>query len=469
MSFVWPTSHVGMAHPLSHEKNAREIGYDFLKMADSALKGVSYSDSKDRLNISSNQAETRKSLFEELGFLYVPAGSNTIILTAIGQQLFDLLGIKPNFPSSDNLIFQTDKIIIWSLLQVQINRPQSRGSPKPAIEDWQSCDIKPYATFWKAALDLDGYITLPEFFGILRPIKKVEEYPGAIMRIKDARLNKTILFKSKEEYQNRGPLMNPRIYWNSHLSVGGNLFEFDKSREALVLKGNRRDILVRFLDWKPAPPYHNLGVISAKKWTDIHEYYSRFSKVETFEIFKKGAPVVSEQNVHVFPDDLSLIFVPPPVIPRKKRKAVPKERKGRKYDYQKQDFENEVLGLKGEEYVFEIEKRRLKLLGLHLLAKKIKWVSKEQGDGLGYDIASFQDDGEPLFIEVKTTNGGIVSPFYLSDNEVRAARDLNSKYVLYRVFDFSGDVKIYKLYSPLEDYLILEPVTYRASIIPVSR
>ena len=39
------------------------------------------------------------------------------------------------------------------------------------------------------------------------------------------------------------------------------------------------------------------------------------------------------------------------------------------------------------------------------LARKVRWVSEEDGDGAGYDIASFGPDGRARLIEVETTNG----------------------------------------------------------------
>lgn len=467
MSFVWPTSHVGMAHPLSPERNAREIGYDFLKMADSALRGISYSDSKHLLSVSAHQAETRKSLFEELGFLYVPERSNSIILTAIGQQIIELLGIAPGYESSGNLVYQTDKIICWSLMHVQINRLQSRGSPRPAIEDWTTCDVKPYATFWKAALDLDGYITMPEFFGVIRQLKNVDDYPSAIAKIKNARAKGLVLFDSTQ-YQNRAPLMNPRIYWNSHLSVGGSVFEFDKASDSLVLKHDRKRLIQNLfaLFGSDVDPF---AAIRAKEFGDIHEYYSRFSRADLSETNHTApASIVTVNVIPSLPATTSEIFVDPPVIKKKPKRGISKTRVARKIDYAKQDVENQILGVKGEEYVVKIEQLRLRQAGHSDLADLVKWVSKDEGDGLGYDIESFTEDRKSIQIEVKTTNSGITAPFYISDSEVSASNDLAESYVLYRVFDFSNTPRIYKLYSPIENYVILEPVTFRASIKPVA-
>jgi hypothetical protein len=100
------------------------------------------------------------------------------------------------------------------------------------------------------------------------------------------------------------------------------------------------------------------------------------------------------------------VFVPPP----QPFIGSPESSIGRfvgKYDLAARDAANRVLGRAGEEYVFHLEKQRLGEIGRGDLAVKIRWVSEQVGDGLGYDIVSFADDGSSLFIEVKTTRGPI--------------------------------------------------------------
>ena len=54
------------------------------------------------------------------------------------------------------------------------------------------------------------------------------------------------------------------------------------------------------------------------------------------------------------------------------------------------------------------------MLGRPDLAEKVIHVSQIEGDGAGYDIKSFHEDGTVKYIEVKTTRGGIFhSLFYV--------------------------------------------------------
>ena len=64
-----------------------------------------------------------------------------------------------------------------------------------------------------------------------------------------------------------------------------------------------------------------------------------------------------------------------------------------------------------------MERRQLSKLQRPDLARKVRWVAVEDGDGAGYDILSFNSSGHELLIEVKTTNGGPATPFFLSRNE----------------------------------------------------
>ena len=70
------------------------------------------------------------------------------------------------------------------------------------------------------------------------------------------------------------------------------------------------------------------------------------------------------------------------------------ERLIRKFNPVERDFRNRKLGREGEELVFHFERERLQQLDRPDLAKKIRWISEELGDGAGYDVLSFDAKGE---------------------------------------------------------------------------
>jgi len=77
----------------------------------------------------------------------------------------------------------------------------------------------------------------------------------------------------------------------------------------------------------------------------------------------------------------------------------------RKYDVAERNARNRALGRAGEDRVLVHERASLLAAGRTDLAERIRWVSHVDGDGAGYDILSFDPDGNDRLIEVKTTNG----------------------------------------------------------------
>src|SRR5262249_53056553 len=136
----------------------------------------------------------------------------------------------------------------------------------------------------------------------------------------------------------------------------------------------------------------------------------------------------------------------------------------RKFDPAVRDAANRALGKAGEQYVVELERARLTHLGRPDLAASVSWIADEVGDGLGYDLQSFAQEGSPLVIEVKTTRGPIDTPFFVSENERHVAAERGAAFQIYRLFNFGTDPKVFKVSGPLEGTLSLEPTAYRARV-----
>jgi hypothetical protein len=95
----------------------------------------------------------------------------------------------------------------------------------------------------------------------------------------------------------------------------------------------------------------------------------------------------------------------------------------------------------------------------------VTWASRDIGDGLGFDIFSFDeaDDSERM-LEVKATGLGKFFPFDVTSNEVRCAEDVPHQYQLFRVFDFGRSPRLHILHGSLRRLCQLEPVLYRATL-----
>lgn len=111
--------------------------------------------------------------------------------------------------------------------------------------------------------------------------------------------------------------------------------------------------------------------------------------------------------------------------------------KGKTTDYEKAQKEKAKIGLLGEEVVIQHENERLFKIG-----KKAELVSKTKGDGLGYDVLSYNDDGSKRYIEVKSTNSSERTTFYITATELAACKKYGEAYYIYRLYKENGEWQI---------------------------
>jgi hypothetical protein len=157
------------------------------------------------------------------------------------------------------------------------------------------------------------------------------------------------------------------------------------------------------------------------------------------------------------------IFVSAP-NPHKDDNDVPKRLRQlvAKFDPVERDRRNKTLGEAGERFVVDFEQRRLTEAKRTDLAKKVRWIANEDGDGAGYDILSYNLSGIERLLEVKTTNGYARTPFFLSRNEYAMASECQEVWRIYRVHQFASSPHIFKIRPPLCDAVNLAPETWRA-------
>jgi hypothetical protein len=138
-------------------------------------------------------------------------------------------------------------------------------------------------------------------------------------------------------------------------------------------------------------------------------------------------------------------------------------RVARMVDFHEREARNRSLGLAGEEAVVDLERRRLNAAGRDDLAKEVRHVSVLEGDGVGYDVRSFDQSGNERFIEVKTTRYARHLPFLVTRNEVDFSEERPQEFVLYRLFKFGSPSAAghYELAGSLRAQAQLDPTTYR--------
>ena len=133
-------------------------------------------------------------------------------------------------------------------------------------------------------------------------------------------------------------------------------------------------------------------------------------------------------------------------------------------DYLAQEARNRSLGRAGELFVVELESRRLHAAGKRTLSDRVEHVAASQGDGLGYDVLSFDIDGRERLIEVKTTSFGELTPFFVSRNELARSEKDAPLYHLYRLFDFRTAPRLFDLPGTISGHCQLDPVSYLARL-----
>ena len=125
-------------------------------------------------------------------------------------------------------------------------------------------------------------------------------------------------------------------------------------------------------------------------------------------------------------------------------------RTARKIDnWEKINKDKLITGSEGEKIALFIEKNFLESIGRKDLSEKVRHVSVEDGDGLGYDILSFFEDGSNKYIEVKSTQSNINAPFYISKNELYFLQEHKNDYFIYRI-QLSDVEPLLKAYSSTE-------------------
>jgi hypothetical protein len=166
-------------------------------------------------------------------------------------------------------------------------------------------------------------------------------------------------------------------------------------------------------------------------------------------------------------DVLGLLVEPP--LPADKNTArspgatySPEPRLG--VDYLAMEARNTALGLAGEQLAVDYEVARLRNLRKPELVERVEWISKTRGDGLGFDVLSFEPSGQERFIEVKITGFGKDTPFYLTRTELRFSMDHSRQFHLYRLFHFRKDPRLFALNGRLDQTCTLDPTQFIAKV-----
>jgi hypothetical protein len=214
-----------------------------------------------------------------------------------------------------------------------------------------------------------------------------------------------------------------------------------------------------------------LGLPWIRGYPPMHNYQGallggieRFLQTQPSFLAPYGSVDAPLANAQVAEAPSPLFIEAPPILERVSTAEPPQLRRlVQKFDPAARDERNRVLGKAGEERVFFSERSRLAGEGRDDLARRVRWVSQEDGDGAGYDIRSFGADGRERLLEVKTTTGYQLTPFYISENERSLSEERPDAFRLVRLYDFIRGPRAFELVPPLANSVLLRPVTHRAT------
>lgn len=253
------------------------------------------------------------------------------------------------------------------------------------------------------------------------------------------------------------------------LELSGQSYNKTTHRRALLARlNNRNDGAIEFKHQNISAILIELGCPYITGYKPRGNYQQLLREVVEDRIVRDqlldSAALTATSIPAVMPlvEDFNKILVDAPKLttsakePRKRYQLpIPQKR-----DYLEREARNASLGCAGEEFVLNFEHHRLHTLGHKGLADKVEHVAKTKGDGLGYDILSFDPSGRERFIEVKTTAFGKETPFFVSRGEVKFAQENTKEFHLYRLFEFRKSPRMFDLPGAVESHCLMKPISY---------
>lgn len=184
---------------------------------------------------------------------------------------------------------------------------------------------------------------------------------------------------------------------------------------------------------------HNLG---------FEDKFKQFAEQDT-----PIKPIPNFEKMVVTPPTMQMLLEPTPLYHRSPIQV----------NYLEKEQANNRLGHSGEELIVRYEKWSLIQLGKEKFAEQVQWISKNEGDGAGFDILSKELNGKDKYIEVKTTKLGKETPFFFTRNELTFSQEHNSNYHLYRLFNFEEEAKLFIKTGGLDKICNSVPMTFKGN------
>ncbi len=123
------------------------------------------------------------------------------------------------------------------------------------------------------------------------------------------------------------------------------------------------------------------------------------------------------------------------------------QRKIRTYNIDRANKIQKEVGKKGEEYV----NKYLKYEQSNGIINKYIWYNKDLESGLPYDFSIEENNGNIIYLDVKSTAGAFNQKIYYSNQEISFIANSNYEYKIFRVFNIYDTPKL-KICDNYKDY-----------------
>lgn len=167
-------------------------------------------------------------------------------------------------------------------------------------------------------------------------------------------------------------------------------------------------------------------------------------------------------------EEVTMSITTPHETRTKQKAAKEKVRWKENIDYAEQQRISQKIGDRGEELVLMSEIQKVKEWGLPAeMVEQVRRVSLESDD-YGFDILSFDKDGNERYLEVKSTKQSKKDfSFILTRNEFEHAKAYGNNYSFVIVFDILNQPRIWYMGNPFlkEPYKVnIQPTQYRVDV-----
>ena len=229
--------------------------------------------------------------------------------------------------------------------------------------------------------------------------------------------------------------------------IAGSLFAKEYSLNNSFLKENIQNDLKKYLNTYESIINDPLGISHIEYLLD--SVYEKSDLPKKVNLDYEIPEFVPNPNLHKSDDRF--------------HKKNSKSKNNNKYSF---SIPSKKVGRAGEEYVFKFEYNKLVKAGRQDLALKIVKQFEILNDFPGYDIKSFNEKGDEIYIEVKSTKSEVKSYFEISRNELEASEKFKDQYFIYHVVDVLKNPKIMKsIQNPFmkieKGEILKDPIMYQ--------